>query len=142
MSKKDKIIKAQAEENNRLWEENQRLRERGDLKDEFYMQMISDGLRHGSSLAGQQMAYRREYLKELQDNNSESNSSIDNDSLGDNNSNSTETLIAVGIGTIATIAVLVPKAKAFFDVKVKPKAKKMFEKMTDSFFVPEDEDNK
>ena len=33
------------------------------VKDSFFKEMISDGLRHGSSLAGQHMSDRKKYLK-------------------------------------------------------------------------------
>ena len=37
-------------------------RERHAIKDAYFVEMISDGLRHGSSLAGKHMADRRWYL--------------------------------------------------------------------------------
>lgn len=43
--------------------ENERLRDLCEEKDSFFMEMISDGLRHGSSLAGKHMADRNDYLK-------------------------------------------------------------------------------
>lgn len=45
-----------------LKSENKRLRERGDMKDEYFMELMSDALRHGSSLAGKHMADRKKYL--------------------------------------------------------------------------------
>lgn len=33
-------------------------------KDSFFKEMISDGMRHGSSLAGKHMSDRKRYLKE------------------------------------------------------------------------------
>lgn len=32
-------------------------------KDSYFMELMSDGMRHGSSLAAKHMAERREYLK-------------------------------------------------------------------------------
>ena len=73
------------EENERLLEDNAQLAddleiERGvsgclasrvveledlcDEKDAYFQEMISDGLRHGSSLAGKRMADRKQYLNE------------------------------------------------------------------------------
>ena len=47
-SSKDQIIK-------NLEKENRRLRELCDEKDSYFMEMISDGMRHGSSLAAKHM---------------------------------------------------------------------------------------
>ena len=33
-------------------------------KDEYFLSAISDGMRHGSSDAARQMAYRKQYLKD------------------------------------------------------------------------------
>lgn len=49
-------------ENNRLTKENQRLHNLCHEKDSFFLELISDGLRHGSKLAGQHMADRKNYL--------------------------------------------------------------------------------
>lgn len=46
-----------------LEKENERLRNLCDEKDSYFTEMISDGMRHGSSLAGKHMADRKEYLK-------------------------------------------------------------------------------
>lgn len=43
--------------------ENERLRDLCEEKDNFFLEMISDGLRHGSSLAGKHMSDRNDYLK-------------------------------------------------------------------------------
>lgn len=51
-------------ENQRLREENQRLRDLCEEKDAYFTEMISDGLRHGSQLAGKHMADRKSYLNE------------------------------------------------------------------------------
>lgn len=42
---------------------NEKLRNLCEEKDEFFKEMISDGLRHGSSLAGKHMSDRNDYLK-------------------------------------------------------------------------------
>ena len=39
------------------------LEKRSEEKDSFFLEMISDGLRKGSSLAGKHMADRKKYLK-------------------------------------------------------------------------------
>lgn len=50
-------------ENNFLNKEIVRLTDLCLEKDEYFMETISDGLRHGSSLAAKHMADRKEYLK-------------------------------------------------------------------------------
>ena len=40
------------------------LEERSDEKDSYFCEMISDGLRHGSPLAGKHMSDRKKYLGE------------------------------------------------------------------------------
>ena len=50
-------------ENAYLKKENQRLRKLCKEKDSFFTQMISDGLRNGSKLAGKHMSDRKKYLK-------------------------------------------------------------------------------
>ena len=54
-SSKDQIIK-------NLEKENRRLRELCDEKDSYFMEMISDGMRHGSSLAAKHMSDRKKYI--------------------------------------------------------------------------------
>lgn len=49
-------------ENQQLKNEIRRLKARCNEKDAYFMEVISDGLRHGSSLAGKHMVDRREYL--------------------------------------------------------------------------------
>lgn len=49
-------------ENAYLKKENQRLRNLCKEKDSFFTQMISDGLRNGSKLAGKHMSDRKKYL--------------------------------------------------------------------------------
>lgn len=56
-------------ENIELKNENKRLRKRvrylereSDIKDNFFKEMISDGLRHGSKLAAKHMSDRKDYL--------------------------------------------------------------------------------
>lgn len=46
-------------ENAYLKKENKRLRNLSKEKDSFFAQMISDGLRNGSKLAGKQMSDRK-----------------------------------------------------------------------------------
>ena len=46
---------------------DERIKQLEDLcaeKDEYYLSAISDGMRHGSSDAARQMAYRKQYLKD------------------------------------------------------------------------------
>lgn len=51
-------------ENEHLRKENQRLRELCDEKDSFFMELMSDALRKGSTLAAQHMADRKKYIHE------------------------------------------------------------------------------
>lgn len=46
-----------------LLNENRRLKRLCDEKDAYFMEMISDGLRHGSKLAAKHMADRKNYLQ-------------------------------------------------------------------------------
>ena len=46
-----------------LEKENKRLKKLCEEKDSFFMELMSDGMRRGSSLAAKHMADRREYLK-------------------------------------------------------------------------------
>lgn len=48
-------------ENEALRKDNKRLRKLCAEKDSYFMEMISDGLRHGSKLAGKHMADRKSY---------------------------------------------------------------------------------
>ena len=59
---KDKQIAALKLENKRLKANVKRLEKRGDLKDKYFLEVISDGLRHGSKLAAKHMRDRRDYL--------------------------------------------------------------------------------
>lgn len=45
-----------------LEKENRRLKKLCEEKDLFFCEMISDGMRHGSSLAAKHMADRKNYL--------------------------------------------------------------------------------
>ena len=54
-SKKDATIKY-------LLKENRDLRNLCSEKDSFFLELISDGLRHGSKLAARHMADRKKYL--------------------------------------------------------------------------------
>lgn len=51
-----------AKENANLKRENRRLRNLCEEKDSYFMELMSDGLRHGSSLAARHMADRKKYL--------------------------------------------------------------------------------
>jgi len=51
-----------AKENAALKKENQRLRNLCEEKDSYFMELMSDGLRHGSKLAARHMADRKKYL--------------------------------------------------------------------------------
>lgn len=53
-----RLEKTLAKKNKRIKD----LERRSDNKDDFFKAMISDGLRHGSSLAGKHMADRKKYL--------------------------------------------------------------------------------
>lgn len=48
-------------ENEALRKDNKRLRMLCEEKDSYFMEMISDGLRHGSKLAAKHMADRKSY---------------------------------------------------------------------------------
>ena len=48
-----------------LKKENRRLHKLCKLKDSYFSELISDGLRHGSTLAARHMADRNKYLKGL-----------------------------------------------------------------------------
>ena len=50
-------------ENEALRKDNKRLRKLCEEKDSYFMEMISDGLRHGSKLAAKHMADRKSYKK-------------------------------------------------------------------------------
>lgn len=49
-------------ENAHLKKENQRLRKLCHEKDSFFIELMSDGLRHGSKLAAQHMSDRKKYI--------------------------------------------------------------------------------
>lgn len=44
-----------------LEKENRRLRNRCNAKDAYFLELVSDGMRHGSSLAAKHMADYRKY---------------------------------------------------------------------------------
>ena len=50
-------------ENAYLRKENQRLRRLCKEKDSYFMELMSDGLRHGSKLAAQHMSDRKKYIQ-------------------------------------------------------------------------------
>ena len=56
---KTSFLKAQ---NDSLKKENQMLRNLCKEKDAYFAQMVSDGLRHSSKLAGKHMSDRKKYL--------------------------------------------------------------------------------
>lgn len=49
-------------ENQSLREENKRLRNLCNEKDSFFLELIADGLRHGSALAAKHMSDRKKYI--------------------------------------------------------------------------------
>ena len=49
-------------ENKYLEKENKRLKNLCEEKDSFFLEVISDGLRHGSKVAAKHMADRKKYL--------------------------------------------------------------------------------
>lgn len=49
-------------ENTYLKKENNRLHNLCKEKDSYFMELMSDGLRHGSKLAGKHMSDRKKYL--------------------------------------------------------------------------------
>lgn len=60
--KKDKIIASLLKENRSLRERNNQLVNLCHEKDSFFNELISDRLRHKSSLAAKHMADRKKYL--------------------------------------------------------------------------------
>ena len=54
-NKKDKLIKE-------LMKDNRRLRKLCAEKDSYFMELMSDGMRHGSPLAAKHMADRKKFL--------------------------------------------------------------------------------
>ena len=50
-------------ENAYLRKENRRLHNLCKEKDSFFMELMADGLRHGSKLAAQHMSDRKKYIK-------------------------------------------------------------------------------
>jgi len=61
--KKDNLIKSLVLENATLKKRNKELVNLCNEKDSFFSELISDGLRHGSSIAGKHMAEKKKYLK-------------------------------------------------------------------------------
>ena len=49
-------------ENHNLKERNRQLKNLCEAKDSFFVELMSDALRHGSPLAGKHMADRKKYL--------------------------------------------------------------------------------
>ena len=49
-------------ENRELQERNRQLKNLCEAKDDYFLELISDGLRHGSKLAAKHMADRKKYL--------------------------------------------------------------------------------
>lgn len=62
----EKLLKEELEyylnKSNNLEKENIRLKDLCEIKDSFFNEIISDALRHGSSLAGKHMSDRKQYL--------------------------------------------------------------------------------
>lgn len=56
-------LKSSREELRSSRKEVKRMKRLCDTKDEFFTEMISDGLRHGSPLAAKHMSDRKRYLK-------------------------------------------------------------------------------
>ena len=50
-------------ENEQLRNENRKLRNLCKEKDSYFMELMSDGLRHGSKLAAKHMSDRKKYIK-------------------------------------------------------------------------------
>ena len=59
---KDETIRKLISENKALKTKNKELVKLCKEKDSFFTEMISDGLRHGSKLAGKHMSDRKSYL--------------------------------------------------------------------------------
>lgn len=51
------------QENEYLKKENRRLHKLCEEKDSYFMELMADGLRHGSKLAAQHMSDRKKYIK-------------------------------------------------------------------------------
>ena len=62
-SKKMSVIEGLIRENTMLRKRNKELVKLCKVKDSYFMEMISDGLRHHSPLAAKHMADRRTYLR-------------------------------------------------------------------------------
>ena len=60
--KEKKVIANLLKENAKLKKENMQLINLCNEKDSYFLEVIADGLRHGSSLAAKHMADRRSYL--------------------------------------------------------------------------------
>lgn len=50
-------------ENQRLKEQNRQLKDLCEEKDAFFLELISDALKHGSSVAARHMVDRKKYLQ-------------------------------------------------------------------------------
>ena len=60
--KEKKVIANLLKENAKLKKENMQLINLCNEKDSYFLEVIADGLRHGSSLSAKHMADRRSYL--------------------------------------------------------------------------------
>lgn len=60
--KEQKVIANLLKENAKLKKENMQLINLCNEKDSYFLEVIADGLRHGSSLSAKHMADRRSYL--------------------------------------------------------------------------------
>ena len=64
-SRKQETINYLTKELIKSRQRNRELEKLCKIKDDYFMEMISDGLRHGSKLAAKHMAERNAYLKGL-----------------------------------------------------------------------------
>lgn len=60
---KKKMINDLKQENDRLKKRVTQLENRSDEKDDFFKELMSDALRHGSHLAAKHMSDRKKYLR-------------------------------------------------------------------------------
>ena len=57
-----KLFNSVKAENSYLKKENKRLHQLCKEKDSYFMELMADGLRHGSKLAGKHMSDRKKYV--------------------------------------------------------------------------------
>lgn len=125
MGKKDKdTIDFLIQENLEKGERIRELEELSEQKDAFFKEMISDGLRHGSSLAGKHMNDLKDYYSDpegYQSNNDDDNKlnftnekTVSSESVG--------TIFEVAAATVITVVTVAPHIKKAWHEKIKPKA--------------------